>query len=344
MDDHTPLQEARAYVDGNGELARALGVESSDALSVEPLGQGEHNANFVLTAADGRRFVLRVNYISQLGLSDQVGYEFSALAALTSSGRVPRALFVDSSCRRIGHGVLAESYLPGTWLDFADPAQVREAACVLADVHSVPVADDCGLLRPEDPLRDQLKTCETLFCAYAESPLCETRVARTVERFFARAEAAVAEAGRTDADATHILNTEAVPSHFLIDSTGRGSMVDWEKPVVGEAAQDVAYFLSPTTTIWDTDFIFDADGRARFIEDYWRSVDGRFSRDAFDARFSAYVMTNALIGVTWSCNALVEYHGTDRPLQNDKTRNLLPRYVSQDFLDLLWRDCFSGGR
>lgn len=55
-----------------------------------------------------------------------------------------------------------------------------------------------------------------------------------------------------------MLNTEAVSDHFLIpeDAPDDGHMVDWEKPVVGEVAQDVAYFLAPTTTIWSTDFVF----------------------------------------------------------------------------------------
>ena len=38
---------------------------------------------------------------------------------------------------------------------------------------------------------------------------------------------------------SHVLNTEAVPSHFLLDAAGRASNVDWEKPVLGEVAQDV---------------------------------------------------------------------------------------------------------
>ena len=82
------LREARRFVEGNGALARALGVDGPGELTVLPLAQGEHNANFVLEARDGRRFVLRVNYASQLGLDDQIGYEFAALRALASSGRI----------------------------------------------------------------------------------------------------------------------------------------------------------------------------------------------------------------------------------------------------------------
>ena len=75
------MEEAIRFVEGNDELARALGVEGPEELAVHPLAQGEHNVNFLLRAGDGRRFVLRINYASQLGLADQIGYEYGALRA-----------------------------------------------------------------------------------------------------------------------------------------------------------------------------------------------------------------------------------------------------------------------
>lgn len=336
------LDEARAYVGGNVALRQALGLVSDDALSVEPWAAGEHNANFLLLDGDGRRFVLRINYASQLGLSDQIGYEAAALRALAASGRVPEVLYVDRAGTPAGRGVLVESFMEGSWLDFEEAAQLHEAACVLADVHAAAVPDDTPLLRPTDPLRAQLESCEAFFGRYRSSALAEDRVVRMVERLIGRAEEALRVApAPSPVEVRHVLNTEAVPSHFLIDGAGRGGMVDWEKPVVGEVAQDVAYFLSPTTTIWDTDFVFDAAGRARFVADYWEAVDGRFPRGLFDARLAAYAMANALVGVTWSCNAWVEYHDPARPLKNDKTRAKLPIYLSEEFLDFLWREIFA---
>lgn len=335
------LREARRFVEGNGALARALGVDGPGELTVLPLAQGEHNANFVLEARDGRRFVLRVNYASQLGLDDQIGYEFAALRALASSGRTPEPLYVDGTRSRIGRGALVESFVEGAWIDLEDSRQVREAARALADVHSVAAPPDCALLRTEDPLRSQLESCRRLFDGYQASDLAEGRVMREVDELFVRAQRAVDAAPvPSPCECSHILNTEAVPSHFLIDDTGRASIVDWEKPVLGEVAQDLAYFLSPTTTIWDSDVIFSAPERAQFLKAYWEAVGGRFPRGSFDARFPAYRMVNALVGITWSCNAWVEYHDPARPLRNEKTLELLPIYFSEEFLDLIRRDCF----
>lgn len=51
-------------------------------------------------------------------------------------------------------------------------------------------------------------------------------------------------------DCAHIQNTEATADQFLVEDGEPGFMIDWEKPIVGEVAQDVAYFLAPTSTIW----------------------------------------------------------------------------------------------
>ena len=107
------MEEAIRFVEGNDELARALGVEGPEELAVRPLAQGEHNANFLLRAGDGRRFVLRINCASQLGLADQIGYEYGALRVLAPSGRTPEPLYVDGTRRRIGRGVLVESFVEG---------------------------------------------------------------------------------------------------------------------------------------------------------------------------------------------------------------------------------------
>ncbi len=109
---------------------------------------------------------------------------------------------------------------------------------------------------------------------------------------------------------------------------------------MGEATRDVAYFLAPTTTIWDSEFIFTADARDAFVESYWDAVAGRFPRDGFDGRFAAYTMANCLRGVTWSAQARVHYHDPAHPLKNEKTARKLDVYLSRDFLELLARDYY----
>ena len=336
------LLMAKTYLQRSNSLREALGIAQVAQLEPCPLGQGEHNANFTFKHPEsGEVLVLRINYASQMNLEHQIEYEASALRVLELSTRTPHLLFVDGSKRIVDHGVLVMEHRRGSHLDFDRPGDIDEAACILADIHAV-VPDEaplCPLIDPEDALCDLCEENRRMFEAYCASPLVDVALARRIEGFFSVAEP-LATRMQTPLG-RHVLNTEAVPSHFLIPDDGTlGSMVDWEKPIIGDVARDVAYFTAPTTTIWDTDFLFDAAGRKAFVERYWRAVDGRFSRSGFDERFDTYLKMNCLRGMTWSMLAWTEYHDPARPLQNEKTREKLEVYLSESFIDLLARDIF----
>ena len=338
-------ERATEYLQSNAALLEALEIDAADtqALHAVPLATGEHNANFAFAhPGTHAKHVLRVNYISQLSLDDQIGYEYRALRFLEPSGCTPRARYCDSSKQLDGHGALVMDFYEGSWLDYEQPEQMRSAARMLADVHAVDTSAACPLLRPGDPLKKQLEKCKGFFKTYQTSAFEDPVVSRAVERMFRDAERAV-ENPLDPADSVHALNTEAVASHFLIAPDNSPScFVDWEMPLVGEVAQDVAYFLSPTTTIWDTDdrFIFSAAEREAFVETYWSAVDGRFAPGRFEQRFDAYVKTNCLVGITWSANAWVEYHDPTRPLKNEHTFSLLHEYLSPEFLERCFDICF----
>lgn len=330
----------QAYLGRNRTLQEALEIARAVEASIRPLASGEHNMNYVLDLPDGRRFVVRVNLASQLGLSDQVAYEHRALSILAGSGRTPQPHYLDASPDAPGNGVLVIDFLPGAQLDYENPGHMREAAAVLADIHSVPIPADAGLIAPPDPLIDQFDECRRMFSTYCGSAFEDASVVRHVDRFFQRAEEALCSACSSE-DCTHIQNTEATSDQFLMNEPGqRGYMVDWEKPIVGEVAQDVAYFLAPTSTIWQNGPILDDERRARFVADYWNAVDGRFPQGNFEERFAAFSMMNNLRGVTWSCQTMVEYHDPTRPLKRDRTFKLLSRYLGEEFLTYLDKHVF----
>jgi len=334
---------ATDYLQTNNALHEALEIDAADApfLVAEPLKQGEHNANFTFVhPATHTKHVLRINYASQMGLEDQIGYEYRALEFLQPSGRVPKPRYLDSSKQLYGHGTLVMDFYEGEWLDYEIPENVVEAARMLADVHAVPVSENCPLQRPGNPLRAQFNVCNGFIERYRRSALAEKHVVTAIERMKHVAETTL-DTPFDPTDSAHVLNTEAVAVHFLIPLDGSpGHLVDWEKPLVGEVAQDVAYFLSPTTTIWDTDYVFPIAERDAFLEIYWTQVANRFDQGCFERRFDAYVKSNCLLGITWSANAWVEYHDPARPLKNAKTFEKLKQYLSQEFLDLCFDICF----
>lgn len=352
---------ANAYLETNADLRRALGIAPSARLSADELGEGEHNRNFLFCDPETQtRYVLRVNVLPQPFHENQVRYEFDALRALERSGRTPKPLYLDEGASAPAHGALVISFCEGDELDFDHlrPKDIERVARILADVHSVPVAPDCPLYRPTDPMRALFDECVERFEAYRASAYEDARITRWAERFLSRASRALDEAPRAAAGAS-IVNTETLPSHFLLphgteapngnDAKGAspgkepGFFVDWERPVIGEPAQDVAYFVSPTTTFWDSEFLFPADDVDAFVEQYWRAVDGRIPRDGFDARLSAWRMMTALRSVTWCCRALIRYAGATGAHTTDKTAQKLPVYLSDEFMERIEKDCFASG-
>jgi aminoglycoside phosphotransferase (APT) family kinase protein len=142
-----------------------------------------------------------------------------------------------------------------------------------------------------------------------------------------------------------MVNTELNSGNFLINETGESYLVDWEKPLISEPAQDLGHFLAPTTTFWKTDVILTPEEVKDFIEKYIAAVNGRMDCSALPRRLPLYFTVNCLRGVTWCAMAYREYCQPGRQLTNSDTfaklkaylepaylQNILENYVRKDFL------------
>lgn len=347
---------AHSYLNENDALRIAVKACREDVLEPQFLGMGEHNLNYRFEVpSSGRRYVLRVNKVTQPFHDDQVAYEYEALLALEASGRTPKPMYLDNTESAPFEGAMVIGFCEGDQLDFdrLRPGDLRCAAQIMADVHAVRPTSECRLFHPKDPLKTLFEECVQRFELYRRSSSEDARITRWVERIFSAAEE-VTRTTRPASARAHIINTEPLPSHFLIpersarqaasaSGTGRfcdepGFFVDWERPVIGEVAQDVAYFVSPTTTFWDSEHLFPADEVQEFAEDYWLAVDGRFSRDGFDERFKAFLTMTVLRSATWCCRALVGLDTGTHVQMTDKARTKLPVYLSDEFMHMLVYD------
>ncbi len=354
------IETAAAYLRANYELREALGIEADTPLNPEPLGRGEHNNNYVFDdPASNRKFVLRINVLPQPFHENQVRYEYDALRNLESSGRTPKALYVDDSKQLLDYGVLVISFCEGEMLDFdaLRPGDLNCAAQLMADIHAVPVTQASSLHQPKDPLRELFDECIGRFEYYLASGFEEPRITSWMQRYIDAARSAL-EAPCASEDAMHIINTETLASHFLIpqssaqeaacnvaNGVGRfcdnpGFFVDWERPIVGEPAQDLAFFVAPTTTYWDSEFMFPRQNIEAFLDDYWRAVDGRFSMGAFEERFWAYLKVSVLRSAMWCCKALARYGAGGTGPTTEKTKTKLPIYLSDEFNERIFEECF----
>lgn len=349
-DELTVLQ---GYLETCEGLRRALGIEGP-APQLHRFAQGECNVNYwfaapqaALDRLDERggvrsdRLVLRVNHVSQMHLEKQIAYEFSALDLLEPCGRTPRTLWCDASRASVPWGVGVEEFLPGRPLAYE--TDMTQAAHILADVHAVevPAAARQTLICPANPLLGIAQECRQMFEKYRSWHAAEEFVLTRVDAMMRTAFAIAQDAGELAARRLCIANTELNSHNFLIgDNIQPSYLIDWEKPLLSVAEQDLSHFLVPTTTNWKTDTILNRTQRDAFLDEYKRAVAGRFSTQGLRERLDGYLTVTCLRGITWCAMACVDYTEGGPGLRNEDTFAKIKQFLSREYLEMIWDDFY----
>lgn len=313
------------------EFRRALGLPERLEERYELLAQGEYNRNFLFThPVTGKKLVLRLNFGSQMHLEHQIEYEYQALRLLESSGRTPKPLYVDGSRKVSDQGFLVMEFLPGRTLDYR--RDLASAAECLADIHSVGLPEEHGLICPEKPLQAILEECEEMVKTYMDSSMGELQTKREIRRLL--------DLGWKKADSLgevpcrRCINTELNSTNFLVNGPGNKTfLVDWEKPLYGDPAQDLGHFLAPTTTFWKTDVILSEEEREAFVTEYIRFAGDQALTEGIRERTRLYIPVTCLRGITWCAMAWIQYRQPGRELVNESTRKKLDQYLDAGFLE-----------
>lgn len=317
----------------------AFGLPKEMSEEYKLLAQGEYNINYIFThPVSKKKLLLRINCGSQMHLERQIEYEAHALELLESAGRTPHVYYVDGSLEKLDHGVLVMEYLPGEALDYRK--NIFLAAGCLADIHSVKLEKDCGLITPENPLKAILEECEEMVTTYMESPLGDDDKKRLIRELLDEGWKKVAS---IENETTYrcCINTELNSTNFLINGEGKPNyLIDWEKPLYGDAAQDLGHFLAPTTTFWKTDVILTPEEIEAFLDTYIEAVDGRFDTEGLRERVHVFIPVTCLRGITWCAMAWVQYQNPDKLIANESTRQKLDAYLSHEFLEKIKREQF----
>lgn len=340
-------QEIYSYAKGK-PYREALGLP--DELNEEyiVLAQGEYNKNYLFThPVSGKKLVLRVNFGSQMHLNHQIEYEATALRLIEPSGRTPKVHYVDESDDAPGSGVLVMDYLSGRALDYTNDEELKAAAKCLADIHSVRIdekdttdaapddipADAARLIAPRGSMKAVLSECEQMLAVYMESDSApedkKNRLRTLLDSAWRLAEK------EEDTPYKCCINTELNSTNFLVDCSRKKPfvrLIDWEKPLYGDPAQDLAHFLAPTTTFWKTDVIFDDETTERFIDSYINAADRRLDTSGLRERTLAMIPITCLRGMTWCAMAWVQYRDADKELVNESTAEKLDDYLSMEFI------------
>lgn len=298
------------------------------------LAAGEYNENYLVETEAGR-FVFRINHGTQLQLDDQIGYEYAVLDTVAPSGVTPRPLRLCKQHDDFPRGALLMEYLPGRPLDYEQ--DLAGAAECFARIHTVPYDPGSGpLLVQASPIDDIVAECRELLARHPDHPL--PAAGRTIGRYMDR----VVELARSTSfgdEPLCVVNTEVNSGNFVVeDGTDhdRVRLVDWEKAVASHRYQDLGHFLVPTTTLWKSEFRFDAATRRRFLELYRDAAGLSLPVDALDERTEALERTILLRAFSWVYMAWAEYTSGARPITNEDTFATMRSYLKNidQFLDV----------
>jgi aminoglycoside phosphotransferase (APT) family kinase protein len=305
------------------ELIRAFLVDQrwvQETPTVSFLAAGEYNQNFLVQSGE-KRLVFRINRGSQLGLSDQIGYEFNVLRCIEPSGVTPRPLHVHSGTRPFGGGVMLMEYLPGKALVYE--RDVKRAAGIFARIHALPPCPE--LVVQEDPVAAIASESLSLINRYPDHLL--TRQRRLLLDYHQR----IRRLGEDNrllfaADRLCVVNTEVNSGNFLISAKG-AYLVDWEKAVVSSRYQDLGHFLSPTTTLWKTSTVFTQEQKNDFLKAYHRELPDPPALEKLVHLSGIMEQVIILRGLSWCFMAHHEYKNGLKPLTDEHTRQRIALYM-----------------
>ena len=306
--------------------------EFKEPFQVSFLAAGEYNENY-LVETPGERFVFRINHGSQLGLEDQIGYEFQVLKALAGSGVTPRPLFCDPEPPGLPGGVLMMEFLPGRPLDY--DRDLDQAARILAKVHSLPPGP--GLIVQADPVADIAAESLGLIQRYPGHPRQDTRGLLLdyhghIMKLFGKTRRSF------DSEPLVMVNTEVNSGNFLIGPE-RSYLVDWEKAVVSPRYQDLGHLMVATTTRWKTEKTLDETEKRAFLGAY-QEESRRLGGDppGLDELWrKSRIMERTILlrALSWCYMAEQEYASGRRPLTNPATLAKIREYLDE-------AECFLG--
>ena len=309
----TTIQTIYAFIQKNRWLAPPLEVTF--------LAAGEYNANYTVHSPSGT-YVFRINHGTQLGLENQIEYEYAVLTALADSGVTPRPHAVAPAPNGFKGGVLLMDFVPGRPLRYE--TDLATAATIFARVHAQPCSEH--LLSQPQPVLDIVAECEELLDRYPDHPLPQAQ--KTIQNYLETIRR-MGEDSRDffTAQEQCIVNTEVNANNFCINPGGRSFLVDWEKAVVSSRYQDLGHFLVQTTTRWKTATVLTEAQKRDFLTSY-RDASG-LDCDLEELHYGTRLLEKTILlrALSWCAMAYYEYTQTDRPIQNRDTFAKISEYL-----------------
>ena len=312
-------------------------VDLNKSYKVEFLAQGEYNINFTVYD-DNLKFVFRVNTGSQLGLENQIKYEYDALKILEVSSVTPRVLFVDDSKTFFDKGILAMEFLEGRPLEYSQ--DLGKAGEIFSRIHSLNLKniDTSGFIVEDNIFSDRIDEGKRLLNDFFQSDIIDIDLKNFFYRFLDWSESNRNKEKYFQQNKWHTINNTEVNSHNFIIGKENSYLIDWEKPVISDPCQDITQFLAPTTTLWKANYILTKDEKDYFFKSYISGLKGLDKN--IKERVYLYTPYLYLRALSWCAYAYLEYQNPNKDIKNMDTYNKIKEYLDVNFMRNLLKEYF----
>ncbi len=313
-------------------------LEWREVTKVSFLAQGEYNINYLIESARGEKAVFRLNTASQMGLPNQIRYEYQALDRLSVSGVTPEPLYVDDSREMFKEGLLIMRFLEGNPLHYERDLEV--AARLFARIHSLDIRPfEPFMIREESLCRARIDEGRHWLSDYTRCSQASKETLWYFNRLIRYCEQHAHHDAYFEKNPWWVVNNTEVNAHNFIIGKDKSYIIDWEKPVISDPVQDISQFLAPTTTLWRTDHRFSKKEIDRFYAAYDQhsKLPARELRER-ELLYRPFLYLRAL---SWCAHAWVEYNTGERAIINERTRKTVHRYLDPDFMKSLLSDYIS---
>jgi len=301
------------------------------------LAQGEYNINFLIESGE-KKYVFRVNTDSQLQLNNQIKYEYNALKTLQRSKVTPKVFYVDDTKNFFDYGILIMEFLEGRPLIYEK--DLNKAASIFGKIHSLDLLErDINTFVIEEKIfSERILECKRLLKGFFESSIVSKELKAFFDEIINWAEKNRHKEKYFIKNKWHAINNTEVNSHNFIIGNEKSFLIDWEKPVISDPCQDLTQFLSPTTTLWKTDYILSNEEKENFFKVYTAELNGRDNN--IRERVHLYTPYLYLRALSWCAYAFVEYNKPEKDIKNMDTYEKIQSYLDVDFMKNLFNEYF----
>lgn len=322
------LEQIKEYIHDNQSLNH---LNLNRNTQVRFLAQGEYNINFLLDSSPNK-YVFRVNTGSQMENENQIRYEYDSIKYLESSGVTPKVFFVDDSLSFFQYGILIMEFLEGEPLQYEK--DLSKAAAIFSRIHSVDVRKNHTHFKVEDRIfSDRIKEGERLLANIWGSLDVSREIKGFFEQFLDWAKVNRSKEQYFIDEPWHVINNTEVNSHNFIIGKEKSYLIDWEKPVISDPAQDLTQFMAPTTTLWKTDYLLSEEEKELFFRIYMEGLNGKDKNIC--ERVQLYTPYLYLRALAWCAHAFVEYHDPNKKIKNMDTFSKIKTFLQMDFMKKL---------